>query len=67
MLAYVQFKTTTQLSMACSADPGRKTAYSEDLRWRVVWQRLSCEMSYRGIAQSLNISLGTVRNVWDTL
>ena len=31
-----------------------------------MWQRLCCEMSYRGIAQSLNISLGTVHNVWDT-
>ena len=49
--------------MAYSVEPGRKTAYSEDLRWRVVWKRLCCEMSYRGIAQSLNIS---VHNVWDT-
>ena len=35
--------------MAYSAEPVRKAPYSLDLRWRVVWQRLSFELSYRDI------------------
>ena len=50
--------------MAFSAEPGRKTAYSEDLRWRIVWQRIAQEKPYRDIAKSLNISVGTVHNTW---
>ena len=48
--------------MAYSAEPGRKTAYSEDLRWRIVWQKLCGEKSFRDIAQNL---VGTVHNVWE--
>lgn len=51
--------------MASSAEPGRKTAYSDDLRWRVVWLRLTRKKSYRDIAECLCVSLGTVHNVWD--
>lgn len=42
-----------------SAEPGRKTAYSADLRWRIVWQRIGMEQSYRKIASSLNIAPST--------
>ena len=47
-----------------SAEPERKTAYSDDLRWRIVWQRITQEKPYRDIAKSLNISVGTVHNIW---
>ena len=50
--------------MATSAEPERKTAYSDDLRWRIVWLRLTRELSYREVAKSLCVSLGTVHNVW---
>ena len=46
-----------------SAEPGRKAAYSVDLRWRVVWQRYGMELSFRQISANLNISSGTVHNV----
>ena len=46
--------------MAYSAEPGKKVAYTDDLRWRVVWQRLAKEKPFRDIAESLNIGLGTV-------
>ena len=49
--------------MALSAEPARKAAYSDDLRWRVVWQRIQ-EKSFREIATNLNISVGTVHNIW---
>ena len=29
------------LEMAFSAEPGRKTAYSDDLHWRIVWQQIT--------------------------
>ena len=47
-----------------SADPGRKTAYSVDLRWRVVWQRIGLGLCYREIAQNLNISVGIAYNTF---
>lgn len=45
-----------------SAEPGRKAPYSEDLRWRVVWQRIGMDLSFREIASNLCLSLGTVYN-----
>ena len=50
--------------MALSAEPSRKTAYSDDLRWRIVWQRIVHDKPYIDIAQSLNISVGRVHNIW---
>jgi len=40
------FKPVIGKAMAYSAEPGRKAAYSEDLRWRVIWKRLCSEKSY---------------------
>ena len=57
-------RMSVALEMAFSAEPGRKTAYSDDLRWRIVWQRIAQEKSYRDIAKNLNISVGTVHNIW---
>lgn len=35
----VSFKRmSVALEMAFSAEPGRKMAYTDDLRWRIVWQ-----------------------------
>ena len=45
-------------------EPGRKTAYSTDLRWRVIWQKLGMGLGYRQIAHHLNISVGTVYNTY---
>lgn len=45
-----------------SAEPCRKAPYSSDLRWRVVWQRIGMELSFRKIADNLCLSLGTVHN-----
>ena len=45
-----------------SAEPQRKTAYSNDIRWRIVWLRLTREFSYQDVARSLCVSLGTVHN-----
>ena len=50
--------------MATSAEPERKTAYSDDLSWWIVWLRLTRELSYQEVAKNLCMSLGTVHNVW---
>lgn len=47
-----------------SAEPGRRKAYHSDLRWRVVWQRLTMELSYQQIATRLNIAASTARSIY---
>ena len=47
-----------------SAEPGHKSAYSPDLRWRVVWQCIAMELSFRKIALSLNISCSTAQTTF---
>ena len=42
-----------------SAEPGRKTAYAVDLRWRVIYQCLVHELSFEAITQNLSISAST--------
>ncbi len=49
--------------MATSAEPGRKAPYSADLRWRIIWQRFGMGLTYRLVAKSLNVSLGTAYNI----
>lgn len=46
-----------------SVEPGRTKAYSLDLRWRIVWQRIGKCLKYRDIAANLGVSLGTVANI----
>ena len=48
------------MSKSLSAEPGRKRPYSSDVRWRIVWQRLSLGLSYNEIARRLNIAASTV-------
>ena len=45
--------------MSGSAEPGRKAAYSPDIRWRVIWQCLGMGLSFRDIADHLNIATST--------
>ena len=47
-----------------SAEPGRKAAYHKDLRWRVIWQRLAMELTFREIATRLNIAVSTAKRVY---
>ena len=52
------------MSERFSAEPGRKKAYSEDIRWRIVWQKIALNCSFRDIAQNLNVSTGTAYNIY---
>ena len=42
-----------------SAEPKRTAPYSPDIGWRIVWQRLGMNYSFRQIATRLMISVGT--------
>ena len=46
-----------------SCEPGRKTAYSKDMRWRMVWQREVLGYKYHQIASNLNVHPSTVCRV----
>ena len=45
--------------MARSAEPYKKKAYSVDLRWRVVYQRIAINLPFNDIARNLNIATST--------
>ena len=47
-----------------SAEPFRTRAYSPDIGWRVVWQRLAMETSFEGIASRLQIAPSTAHRIF---
>ena len=58
-----QYLLVISISMALSAEPGRKAPYSNNLRLRIVWQKIGKELSCWEIANNLNVSTGTVSNI----
>ena len=50
--------------MSRSAEPTRRAPYSNDLRWRIVWQRIALGHGFEKIASNLNISVGTAHNIF---
>ena len=52
-----EFKLGT---MATSCEPKRCSAYSDDLRWRILYQRTALGLSYREIAANLCVDVSTV-------
>ena len=47
-----------------SAEPARTTAYSPDIGWRVVWQRIGMGLTFKEIATRLQIGVGTAHRVY---
>ena len=47
-----------------SAEPGRKTAYSNNLQWRIVYQRIAMNLPLVKIAQNLNVTVSTVHRIY---
>ena len=43
-----------------SCEPRRTVAYGDDLRWRIVYQRYSLQLSHHKIAMNLNVDQSTV-------
>ena len=58
-LAGASFK----LDFAMSINPTRTSAYSEDLRWRMVWQKEGLGLSNNDIASNLGVDPSTVSRV----
>ena len=50
--------------MLRSAEPMQRAPYSNDLRWRIVWQRIALDHGFQKIASNLNISVGTAYNIF---
>ena len=48
------------MSTSTSCEPARTSAYSEDLRWRMVWQSELLGYSQQTIAQNLGVDQSTV-------
>ena len=48
------------VTMATSCEPNRCSAYSDDLRWRMVYQRTALGLSYREIASNLYVDVSTM-------
>ena len=46
-----------------SCEPSRSSAYSKDMRWRIVWQSYGLGVSNKEIASNLNIDVCTVRRI----
>ena len=49
--------------MASSFEPAKKSTYSSDMRYRMIWQQFAMEMPFRTIAHNLNVSVGTAYNI----
>jgi len=47
--------------MATSCEPLKCSAYSDDLRWRMVWQRLALGYTYKQIGANLGVDSSTVQ------
>ena len=48
-----------------SCEPHRSSAYSDDIRWRIVWQRHALGHTHQAIATNLNVDVSTVRQILD--
>lgn len=46
-----------------SCESKRSSAYSDDLRWRIIWQREALNLKYSDIAVNLCVSESTVRRI----
>ncbi len=46
-----------------SCEPARSSAYSEDLRWKIVWQREGLELTLDEVAANLCVYVSTVHRV----
>lgn len=46
-----------------SINPSKSNAYSEDLRWRMVWQREGLGLTFKTVGQNLGVDQSTVSRV----
>ena len=46
-----------------SITPGRTSAYSEDVRWRIVWQREGLGLDLKTVSNNLGVDPSTVSRI----
>ena len=46
-----------------SCEPSRCSAYSEDLRWRIIWQVEGLKLTYTQVAKNLGVDKSTVSRI----
>lgn len=49
--------------MAFSSEPTRSSAYDEDLRWKMVWQRVALGKKLTEVARNLCVGVSTVHRI----
>ena len=49
-------ETSCRGNFEMSCEPGRKSAYSSDLRYRIIWQRIAMKLSVRKVAHNYNLT-----------
>ena len=57
---HATFRGIFEFHMMAFCEPRRSSAYSEDLRWTMVWQSEALGCSYSTITQNLNVDKSTV-------
>ena len=63
-IPYIHYSSYFQ-SLMHTAEPARKKAYHEDLRWRIVYQRIARNLTFVDIARNLSISTSTAQRIFD--
>lgn len=58
----IVFKSTSSLSMS-PCEPRRTSPYSDDLRWRMVWQRLTRGRTLEQVSSNLIVDISTIWRV----
>ena len=53
-----------EIGIVMSAEPGRKRAYTADIRWRIIYQRMALELPFDEKATHLNIATSTAHQIY---
>ena len=51
------------MATSTSYERARTNAYSEDLRWRIIYQRLALDYSLQRVADNLGVGVATVQKL----
>ena len=55
---------SSQNNVCLSVEPVRTTAYSPDIGWRVIWQRLGMDSTFEQIGKRLQIAPSTAHHIF---
>ena len=61
--ATVHASMLKKMSAKMSCEPGRRSHYSGDLRWRIIWQREDLGLSLREILENLSVDVSTASRI----